>query len=141
MTMRIIFALFLIAHGLVTMTLATVPVSAPGAVRTPYLPGWWRADTDSAWPVSKLGLNLLLVRTAGWLLWLAALVLLTAAGLGLFGLPGLNTIWQALATAGAAVSLVLLVFYWHPWLALGVIINLGILLSGVVGWLSRWFML
>ncbi|CAG1013816.1 hypothetical protein ANAEL_04810 [Anaerolineales bacterium] len=37
-TLRILFAIFLIAHGLMTMSLATVPVLAQGALRTPYFP-------------------------------------------------------------------------------------------------------
>ena len=138
-TIRILFALFLIAHGAITMSLATVPVPAPGALRTPYLPAWWRPNLDSAWPASQLGISPIFVRTAGWLLWLAALVLFAAAGLGLLGLPGLNTLWQPLAAAGAVASLVLLVLYWHPWLALGVLINIGILAGGLSGWFTRWF--
>jgi hypothetical protein len=37
-SLRIFFAIFLIAHGLVTISLATAPVPQPGALRTPYLP-------------------------------------------------------------------------------------------------------
>lgn len=138
-TLRILFALFLIAHGAITMSLATVPVPAPGALRTPYMPAWWRADTDSDWPASRQGLSPSLVRTAGWVLWLAVLVLFAAAGIGLLGLPGLNIFWQPLVTAGAVVSLILLVLYWHPWLVLGVLINAVLLAGGLSGWFTRWF--
>lgn len=138
-TLRIVFALFLIAHGLVTMSLATVPVPAPGALRTPYFPAFWRADVDSAWPASRLGLVPALVRTAGWVLWLAAFILFSDAGLGLLGIPVLHGIWQPLAAAGAGLSLLLLALFWHPWLALGVLLNMGILAGVYTGWFTRWF--
>ncbi len=135
----ILFAIFLIAHGLVTMSLATVPAPAPGALRTPYFPAWWRADIDSAWPISRMGLSQTLVRTAGWVLWLAIMILFVAAGLGLFGIPGLSALWQSLAAIGAVLSLTLLVLYWHPWLVLGVALNIGILAGVYLGWFTQWF--
>ena len=138
-TLRILFAVFLIAHGLMTMSLATVPVPARGALRTPYFPGWWRASVDDAWPAIRMGLNPFLVRTAGWLLWLVILVLFVGAGVGLLGLPGLTGIWQMLALIAALISLILLAFYWHPWLAVGVLLNIGIAAGVYLGWFTRWF--
>jgi hypothetical protein len=138
-TLRILFAVFLFAHGLMTMSLATVPVPAPGAMHTPYFPAWWRANVDDTWPAMRMGLNPSLVRTAGWLLWLAILVLFAAAGAGLLGLPGLAGFWQSLALTAAVISLVLLVFYWHPWLVVGVLLNIGIAAGVYLGWFTRWF--
>lgn len=141
-TLRILFAIFLIAHGLMTMSLATVPVPIQGALRTPYFPGWWRANVDDAWPAIRMGLNLSLVRTAGWLLWLVILALFFAAGaglLGLTGLTGLTGIWQTLALIAAVLSLILLAFYWHPWLVVGVLLNIGIVAGVYLGWFTRWF--
>lgn len=139
MMIRTLFALFLIAHGLITMSLATVPVPAPGALRTPYFPAWWRENVDSNWPISRLGLNPGLTRTTGWLLWLAALILFAGAGLGVLGVPLLSALWQPLAGIAAVLSLVLLVFYWHPWLVLGVVLNMGMLAGIYTGWFTSWF--
>ncbi len=136
---RTIFAIFLIAHGLVTMSLSTVPVPVPGALHTPYFPAWWRNNVDSTWPASRLGLPDGLVRTAGWILWMAALVLFATAGAGLLGIPGLNAVWQIMAAVGAIISLVLLALYWHPWLFIGVLLNIGILVGVFAGWFTRWF--
>jgi hypothetical protein len=138
-TFRIVFAIFLIAHGLMTMSLSTVPVPAPGALHTPFLPAWWRPDMDGTWPASRLGLADGFVRTAGWVLWMAALALFVAAGAGLLGVPGLNAIWQFLAASAAVVSLFLLVFYWHPWLVVGILLNISILVGVLTGWFMRWF--
>ena len=138
-TLRILFSVFLIAHSLVTMSLANVPVPAEGAIHTPYLPAWWRNNVDSSWPASRLGLPEGLVRTTGWILWMAALVLFIAASLGLLGIPGLSAIWQMMATVAAIMSLILLILYWHPWLFIGVLLNLGILVGVYAGWFTRWF--
>jgi hypothetical protein len=113
-TFRILVGLFIIAHGLMTMSLATVPPPAAGALRTPFFPSWWRASVDPLWPIIKLGLPEPLVRTFGWLLWMSILMLFTLAGAGLLGFPGLTTIWQSLAAVAAGLSLVLLVLFWHP---------------------------
>jgi hypothetical protein len=126
-TLRILIALFLIAHGLVHYSLTTVPVPAPGALRTPFFPSWWRTDVDSNWLASLIGLPDNLVRTFGWLLWVALLVAFALGGLGLIGVPGLNSIWQTLLIFGSVISLILLAFYWHPWLVLGVLINLVVM--------------
>lgn len=128
-TLRILIALLLIAHGLVHYSLTTVPVPAPGALRTPFFPSWWRADVDSNWLASRIGLPDTLVRTCGWLLWVALLIGFTLGGLGLIGVPGLNSIWQALLIFGSVASLLLLAFYWHAWLVLGVLINIVVMVS------------
>ena len=102
-TFRIIFAIFLIAHGLVTMSLATVPAPQPGALRTPFFPAWWNANVDAKWPASNLGLSEVVVRTAGWILWLAALIGFVLAGVGLLGVPGLHGIWREFIDCGSSV--------------------------------------
>lgn len=66
---RILFSLFLMAHGLLHMSLATVPVPEPSGLRTPFFPAWWREALDPKWPASRLGLPPQVVRTLGWLRW------------------------------------------------------------------------
>ncbi|RPJ39318.1 MAG: hypothetical protein EHM21_15815 [Chloroflexi bacterium] len=129
-TIRILLALFMIAHGLVHLSLTLVPAPQPGGMHTPFWPGWWRTDTDPAWLASRMGLSTNAVRTAGWLLWMAALVAFVLAGLGRLGLPGLAALWAPLAAAGSLASLILLAFYWHPWFIAAAGINL-ILLAGI----------
>ena len=138
-TLRILIAFFLIAHGWMHYSLTTVPVPAPGALRTPFWPSWWRDAVDAKWLASQMGLSTGLVRTAGWILWLATVVGFTLAGLGLSGLPGFQAIWQAAAVFGAVASLLLLGFYWHPWLVLGVVINAAVLVSLWQQWPSALF--
>ncbi len=128
-TLKSLIALFLVAHGLVHYSLTTVPVPAPGALRTPFWPNGKRSNVDPLWPVSRLGLPAQVVRLIGWVLCLAALAGFALSGLGLIGLPGLSAIWQGMAIFAAAASLILLALYWHPWLVMGVAISLGVLAS------------
>jgi hypothetical protein len=138
-TVRTFFAIFLIAHGLMTMSLSTVPVPALGALHTPYFPAWWRDNVDNTWPASRLGIPVGIIRIVGSSLWMAVLVCFAAAGAGLLGLPGLNSLWQIFAAAGAFNSLILLALYWHPWLFIGLLLNISILVSIFAGWFTRWF--
>lgn len=128
-TLRILIAVFLIAHGLVHFSLTTVPVPAPGALRTPFWPSWWREAVDPTWLASRTGLPNGVVRAFGSLLWAAVVLGLTLAGLGLMGIPVLNSTWQTTAVLGAVASLILLALYWHPWLVIGLMIDIAVLIS------------
>jgi hypothetical protein len=69
--------------------------------------------------VQWIGLSLVVLSTLGFLI----------AGLGIFSVAGLSLIWRAAAVISACVSLLLLILFWHPWLPVGVLINLGILVA------------
>lgn len=129
-TLRVLFALFLIAHGWIHASLAWVPTPQPGAMRTPFFPAWWRDAIDPNWPIIKMGVNPPLARAIGWMLWvLLTICFVIASGVLLFA-PGLVSLWQGFTAAGAVLSLALLILFWHPWLVLGVVIDLA-LLAGV----------
>lgn len=133
-TVRILFAVFLLAHGWVHMSLAQVPAPKPGALRTPFMPSWWRSDVDPAWPALKLGLAPGAARTLGWVLWLLVVIGYSLSALALLFVPGQAGLWQGLTAGSSVLSLVLLGLYWHPWLPVGVLIDL-LLLAGVI---LRW---
>ncbi len=58
----------------------------------------------------------------------AAAALVVAA----LGVPGLVGIWRWSVVVGAAVSLLLLGLYFHPWLSAGVAIGVGLLIAVLV---------
>ena len=123
-----VFAVFLIAHGLVHAILAAAP--RPDIPDAKPLTFWTRP--------SKLlpGLPESIARPAATVLWVVSTLLFVAAGLGLLGLPGPSDIWSELATAGAITSLLLLLVFWHRWLIVGVLIDLVLILVLVVfGWI------
>ena len=119
-----VFAVFLIAHGLVHAILAAAP--RPDIPDAKPLTFWTRP--------SRLlpGLPESIARPVATVLWVVSTLLFVAAGLGLLGLPGVSEIWIGLAVAGAFSSLLLLLVFWHRWLILGVLIDLGLILALVV---------
>ncbi len=69
--------------------------------------------------VQWIGIILVALATLGFVL----------SGLGVFGVPGLSEIWRTVAEVSAGVSLLLLVLFWHPWLIMGVLLDMGILVA------------
>ncbi len=123
--LRTLIGIFLIAHGLVHSGLAAAPIpndpsSKPGAFFT--------APTRSRW-LSRIGMSEASIRIVGLTLVGLATLIFLLTGLGVFGIPGLQAIWQTLAIVAAIFSLLLLGLFWHSWLVVGVILDLGILVS------------
>jgi hypothetical protein len=87
-----------------------------------------------------MGLSNNFVRGIGSALWLLTVAGFAGAGLGLLGIRGLNQIWQGSAMLGAAASSILLVFYWHPWLIAGVLINLAVFAGLALHWPKSLFL-
>jgi hypothetical protein len=126
-SLKIIIAIFFIAHAFIHISLTWAPIPKPGAMRTPFFPSWKRSNTDPKWPISKLGLSDSLVRIAGSILFLAVTVAFCLAALGLLGVPGLNMVWIPLAVGASIASIVLIALFWHPWLPAGILLDVAIL--------------
>jgi hypothetical protein len=121
---QVVFGVFLIAHGLVHAGLAAAPrPDIPDA--KPFT--FW---TSPSWLLAGLGESF--SRPAGMVLWIASTLLFAAAGSGVLGLPGLSEVWGGLAVAGALTSLSLLLLFWHRWLVIGLVIDVGLLLLVLV---------
>lgn len=123
--MKTIIALFFIAHGLVHAGLAAAPdpddpESKPGAFFT---------SLERSWLLPKVGLSTVVVQWIGIVLVAVATLGFVLAGLGVFGVPGLSEIWRTLSLISAGVSLLLLVLFWHLWLIVGLLLDIGILVA------------
>jgi len=123
--LKTLIALFLIAHGLVHAGLAAAPIpndpdSKPGAFFT---------SISRSWLLPQLGLNPAAVQWIGIILVVLATLGFVLAGLGVFGVSGLTAVWRTVAVVSACVSLLLLVLFWHLWLIVGVLIDVGILVA------------
>ncbi|MCC2631118.1 MAG: hypothetical protein K0S38_927 [Candidatus Paceibacter sp.] len=122
--MKIFYGLFIIAHGLIHASYLTPKPEDP---KYPFYfdRGWFGSAVGSmATPIGKI----LVVLTV---------IIFALAGLAIIGVPGLVNITKQLLVAGSIASLLVLVLYWHPWLILGVVIDI-VLLYGVLnlGWLK-----
>ena len=76
-----------------------------------------------------MGLKAAAVQWIGIILVALATLGFVLAGLGVFGVPGLVAIWRTVAVVSACLSLLLLITFWHPWLVVGVLIDIGILVA------------
>lgn len=123
--MKIIIALVLIAHGLVHAGLA----AAPNPDVPDSKPGTFFTSPERSLLLPNLGLSAAAVRWIGIVLVALATLGFVLAGLGVFGVPGLNEIWRTLAVASSVVSLLLLILFWHLWLIVGVLIDIVILVA------------
>jgi hypothetical protein len=63
------------------------------------------------------------------LLWLVAMICLVAAGCGVMGVLVPHAWWPMLAVVGAAISLCLLLLFFHPYFVLGTLVDVSILIA------------
>jgi hypothetical protein len=96
-------------------------------VEDSYFPSWSHATTDPSWPIQKLGFSQPLIRNIGWILWLIICAACVIAGIGL--LLNLSSLWISSTAVLALSSLILIISFWHPWLPVGILIDLLLLIS------------
>ncbi len=129
--LKIALAIFLIAHGLVHAGLAAAPNPAdPNAKPLAFF-----TAAERSWLLPRLGMGETAVHWVGVTLVALSTLGFVLAGLGIFGVAGLSTIWQTVAIISAMPSLLLLILFWHPWLPVGVLIDMVVLIALL--WVKR----
>jgi hypothetical protein len=123
--LRIGLAIFLIAHGLVHAGLAAAPNPADQEAK----PGAFFTAAQRSWLLPRIGLNASAIQWTGIILVALSALGFVLTGLGIFGVAGLSHVWRVVAVISACVSLLLLILFWHPWLPVGVLIDLGTLIA------------
>jgi hypothetical protein len=125
----LLLAVFLAAHGLIHLSYVT-----PAPPRTADGPEWPFA-LGRAWPLTAIHADPDLVRIVGVGLVMGTVVLLLAAALATGGWLVPTSMWGALVVSGAALSLITLTLFFHPWLVLGIVIDVVLLWAVVAaGW-------
>jgi hypothetical protein len=128
MFVKLGIAALLLAHGAIHTGFVSPrpPASASGPA--------WPFTLESSWLLGPLGWDAATMRLVG--------IALTAATVGGFALAALGAlavapapVWVAGASVGAVASIVLLALFFHPWLVLGLVIDVGILWAALV---ARW---
>ena len=125
---RLVIAALMLAHGAIHASFLSPrpPATAHGPT--------WPFELARSWVLTPLGIQPATTRLLG--------MALVAATIGGFALAALATIglgpadlWGPASAAGAISSLALLVLFFHPWLVLGLAIDLGLLWAVLVaGW-------
>jgi hypothetical protein len=124
---QVLVAGLVVAHGLITAMIGVGGVTRPDApaMATPAWLGWWPGPFGRSWLIDALHLGSG-ASVIGNGLWLVAGVALIAAGLGWLGVPALSGVSQQLAIGGAAVGLVALALFFHPFYLVAVLIDVAI---------------
>jgi hypothetical protein len=126
--MKILLAAFLAAHGLIHLSyLAPAPPRTAGGPEWPF-------DVTHSWLVTALGMDAAAMRPlATALVIITTVALLGAAAVAMGWLS--STLWLPLLVAGTVGSLVTLALFFHPWLVVGIAIDLVLLWTTLVaGW-------
>ncbi|HYK95077.1 MAG TPA: hypothetical protein VE011_04295 [Candidatus Dormibacteraeota bacterium] len=128
MIARLLVVGLLLGHGLIHAAYLAPhpPVTAGGPA--------WPFQLGHSWLLGSLGMPAETNRVIG-----LGLVTLTIAGFGLAAVAALGiapaALWAPAIAVGAAASLGLLVVFFHPWLALGVAIDIALLwVALIIGW-------
>jgi hypothetical protein len=118
---------FLILHGLITSFIGFGAVTSPNAapMAMPAWMVWWPGPFGRSWAFEALGLGGA-ASVVGGLIWLAAGLALIGGGLGWLGIGPLAEVRYALLVGGAALGLVAVALYFHPFYLAAVLINLAI---------------
>jgi hypothetical protein len=119
----------LVVHGLIVGAQSSGSFTARGGVANPSWVSWWPTALGQSWLLSRFGLERSPLAWVAGVLWIAGGILLVAAGLAVFGVLVPQGLWRPLATAGAVVSLFLLIVYLHPLLGVGMLADVAILVA------------
>ena len=90
---------------------------------------WWPTTLGRSWFLSLLNLEGSLIDKVFGLFWLAPVVCLVAAALGVVGYFIPDTAWRTLAIYGASGSLIMLLLYLHPLFIIGILVDIAILIA------------
>ncbi|MFL5679896.1 MAG: hypothetical protein ACJ77B_04785 [Chloroflexota bacterium] len=128
MLARLAFAAFLVAHGLIHVSfVAPRPPATAGGPEWPF-------DLGRSWVLSPLGADPSVCRLLGIALLACTVAAFALAALATIGVAP-TAVWAPAVIAGAVASVALLGVFFHPWLALGVVIDVALLWAALV---NRW---
>ena len=130
--MKLLIAVLLVIHGLIVAGQAAGSFGStiPKELQNPTFVSWWPINMGRSWLFSWFGLEkaLIVYRLSG-LFWLAGGIALVAAGLGVMGFLVPIDWWRELAIGGAAISLIMLIIYFHPITSIGTASSLAVLIA------------
>jgi hypothetical protein len=133
--MKILISVLILLHGLIVagQSAGSFGSTIPSEVQNPSFINWFPINMGRSWLFSLLGLqNSLPAYRMSGMLWLIGGLMLVAAGLGMFGFVVPVVWWRGLAIAGAAVSLFMLLLYFHPLMIVGTASSIAVLMA--FGW-------
>jgi len=125
--MSLLLAGFLVAHAMIHISYLT-----PAPPRTAGGPEW-PFDLTRSWLVTGFQMGPGVVRPLGIALVATTTTLLVAAGFATVGWLIPSGWWPGLVVSGAALSVLTLGVFFHPWLILGIAIDAALLWTVLMG--------
>jgi len=126
MLVSIIVAIFLAAHALIhTGFVSARPAPTPGAPPWPF-------DLGHSWALGSLGVDEPVTRVIGTGLLVVLMLAYAVAALAVLGVVPTGLFVPAIAI-GSVASLAMLGVFFHPWLLIGIAIDLVLLWATLVG--------
>jgi hypothetical protein len=119
---RVVVAAFLIAHGLIHLAIYATPAN-------PDKPAPF--DPRHSWVADRPGTTATLLRSGSTALACAVAAAYSTAGWMVAFHVGP---WASVAGLAALLGLVLKGLWFHPWLTLGVALDIAVAVAAVVGW-------
>ncbi len=131
--MRILIGILLLIHGLITAGISLGMLGGgTSAPENPSWMSWWPTPVGRSWLLSPLGLEPSIISRLFAIVWVVGGICFLASAGGIF--IGQEW-WRTFAIVGAALSVVVLVVYLHPWYWFALALNAGIL---VALWWAHW---
>lgn len=128
MLLKVLLAAFVFAHGAIHLSyLAPRP---PATAQGPT----WPFTIERSWILSPIGVGSGVTRAVGLVLGLAILVAFTLAAASVLGVTP-AALWLPAVVVGAGSSIAMLLLFFHPWLVLGLLIDVALL---AVALIPRW---
>jgi len=118
---RLLFAAFLMAHGALHPAIYTLPYDPEKAAFNP----------NRSWALATAHVAEQPARTFSAAVSVMAGVLFLLSGVALLAD---SSLWVPLAASGAVLGFVLKGLYFHPWLIVGVLIDVGVLWAAAAAW-------
>ena len=126
--LKYLIAVILIGHGLIVgaQSLGNFGGGSSQPANPAWL-SWWPTTLGRSWLLAALKLEGTLIDKVFGLFWLASGLCIVAAALGILGFIIPRELWRTLAICGASGSLIMLLLYFHPFLIVGILLDVVIL--------------
>ncbi len=126
--MPYVFALFLAAHAFIHTSYLTPRPATNGGPQWPF-------DMADSWAVVNIGVDVGIVRIVGVVLIAITIVCYLGAALAAAGLAIPGSWFAPLVVVGSVASILVLGLFFHPWIVLGIAIDLALVYAvAVAGW-------
>jgi hypothetical protein len=125
--MRYLFALFLLAHGLVH-GLWFVPTPADTSGKP------WPFTLASSPVLSPLGVSESVLRPVGSALVIVVMAAFVLSALGAAGVPVLVSAWSTITLFAAAASIVVTIVFWNPQFPVALLIDAALIVTILGNW-------